>query len=70
MPKAKYEEEAASICVCGKLPVTVKCRAGFMLACQDTKHYTVRSRWMRSKQAAIHDWNTAVLAGRRERRPS
>ncbi len=70
MPKAKYEEEAASICVCGKLPVTVKCRACFMLSCPDTKHCTVRSRWMRPKQAAIHDWNAAVLAARRERRSS
>lgn len=70
MPKAKQEEEAPNVCVCGKLPITVKCRNGFTLSCPDTKHCTVRSRWMRPKQAAIHDWNAAVLAARRERRSS
>ena len=55
MPKAKQEKEAPNVCVCGKLPVTVKCRNGFMLACPDTKRCTVRSRWMRPEQAAIHD---------------
>lgn len=70
MPKAKQEEEAPNVCVCGKLPITVKCRNGLMLSCPDTKRCTVRSRWMRPKQAAIHDWNAAVLAARLERRSS
>lgn len=58
------------MCVCGKLPVTVKCKCGFMLACPGLKHCTVRSRWMQSEQAAIHDWNANILEARRERRSS
>ena len=70
MPKAKQEKETPSVCVCGNLPVTVKCRTGYILACPDLRHCSVRSRWTKQEQAAIHEWNVAVKEARRERRSS
>lgn len=54
------------MCVCGKMPCTVKMRSKWMLACPDHLHCAMRSRWLSTEQAAITDWNTTIQSARAE----
>lgn len=48
------------VCVCGKNPVTTKCKGRYLLACPDAMNCTVRGSWATNEQTAIKSWNTAV----------
>ena len=61
----KQEKEVAGVCVCGHLPVTVKHKSWYLLACPCALVCAVRGTWETTEQAAIKSWNTEVQAARR-----
>lgn len=69
MAKQKEQEkEAAGVCVCGHMPVTVKHKGKYLVACPAALVCAVRGQWETNEQAAIKTWNIAVQAARREER--
>ena len=68
--KKPQEKEVASVRVCvrGQLPVTVKHKAKYLVACPAALVCAVRGTWETNEQAAIKAWNVAVQAARRDRR--
>lgn len=55
------------MCVCGQLPVTVKHKSRYMLACPDSMNCAIRGQWETNEQAAIKSWNVAVQSARLHR---
>ena len=55
------------MCVCGKLPCTVKCKRLWLVACPDGMKCCMRGNWKTNEQAAIKSWNDAVKAAKHER---
>lgn len=58
------------MCVCGQVPVTVKHKSRYMLACPDSMNCTIRGQWETTEQAAIKNWNTAIQAARHTKEPT
>ncbi len=56
------------MCVCGKMPCTVKHKKLFMLACPDAMRCCIRGGWASNEQAAIKSWNIEVQSAKHERR--
>lgn len=66
MAEEKKEKEKAVpvVCVCGKVPCTVKHKSKHMLSCPDILSCSMRNRWASTEQAAITDWNTTIQSAR------
>ena len=60
----KQEKEKPSLCVCGRMPVTVRYQGKKMLSCPAQDKCTMRSRWCKNEQEAVKDWNATVQASR------
>ena len=54
--------------MCGHLPVTVRYKGKYMLACPAALICATRGTWETDEQAAIKAWNVAVQSARREKR--
>lgn len=67
--KPKEEKpEVPRVCVCGREPCTVKHKGRYMLSCPVPIECAVRSRWAKTEQAAIKDWNAKIESAKYERR--
>lgn len=60
----KQEKEKPSVCVCGRMPITVRYHGKKMLTCPAQDKCAMRSRWAANEQEAIKDWNTTIKAAR------
>lgn len=62
--KKTGEKTIPRLCVCGKAPVTVRSRTGYMLTCPDPLNCSqnIRTAWHRSGGAdsMIIEWNSLV----------
>lgn len=52
------------VCVCGHLPVTVKHKSRYLVACPDGMACSMRGEWKTTEQAAIKSWNTVIESTR------
>lgn len=67
-PKEEKVAEAPRVCVCGRQPLTVKHKGHHMLSCPVPTECAMRSRWAKTEQAAIKDWNVRIESAKHERR--
>lgn len=61
-------QEAPRPCICGAMPCEVKYRSRHMVSCPNTLICATRGQWKRTREEAVHSWNMAVQAARKEKK--
>lgn len=48
--------------MCGKKPVIVKTKSGYMVTCPAPARCAMRTGWRSSEQQSIKDWNVEIMS--------